>query len=78
VEAFHHQAWARSTAAQCKAAGVACFVKQMGSCPVETTRPEPGRIFTRPFLGLTDRAGAYPSEWPEDLRIREYPNEVTK
>lgn len=25
------------------------------------------------FEGLRDRAGADPAEWPEDLRVREFP-----
>jgi protein gp37 len=52
-------AWARSIRDQCKSAGVPCFVKQLGENPVG--------------LGL---AGAWPigwTEWPEDLRIREFP-----
>lgn len=61
-------AWARSTIAQCKAAGVPCFVKQLGSLPCNSGRldwPEYGR--------LKDRAGADPAEWPEDLRVQQFP-----
>lgn len=32
-----HLEWARSLVRQCQAAGVACFVKQMGACPTFTT-----------------------------------------
>ena len=53
--------WAYSTIAQCKDAGVPVFIKQLGSNG-------------RPYAGLLkDRAGANPSEWPEDLRVREFP-----
>ena len=63
-------AWARSTVAQCKAAGTKCFVKQLGRFPVEYFAdrvPAPMR--------LNDKAGADPSEWPEDLRVQEFPAE---
>lgn len=75
--------WARSLVAQCRAAGVACFVKQMGSRPVE----EPGNgplTFSKPaeyhpdgfgryFLKLIDDKGGDLNEWPDDLRVRELP-----
>lgn len=49
-------AWARSIVKQCRDAGVAPFVKQLGK-----------------LAGLKDKAGADPSEWPEDLRAQEFP-----
>lgn len=55
--------WARDIVRQCKEAGVPVFVKQLGSDPVNS-------IFG---LVLHDRAGADPSEWPADLRVREFP-----
>ena len=57
-------AWARSTVAQCKAAGVPVFVKQLGSNPIGI----PATAY------LCDRAGADPAEWPADLQIQEFPN----
>lgn len=69
-------AWIRSIVQQCKAAGVACFVKQLGSTPV-SSRPadfENGDTITgEADLILRDRKGGDPSEWPEDLRVREFP-----
>ncbi|MGJ8641831.1 MAG: DUF5131 family protein [Luteolibacter sp.] len=56
-------AWARSLRDQCHASGVAFFVKQLGSNPVEA-----GDRFQ-----LNDGHGGDWSEWPEDLRIREMP-----
>jgi len=55
-------AWARSLRDQCAAAGVAYFQKQVGSMPF-------------PYLAtrLKDRAGADPAEWPEDLRVQQFP-----
>lgn len=62
-------AWARSLVGQCKAASVACFVKQIGARPFDSCNP-----FDEPSdLKLRDRAGADPAEWPEDLRVREFP-----
>lgn len=75
-------AWARSTIAQCRAAGVACFVKQMGARPrvAEASRLAAlwaampgGRVDDCGGIHLRDRAGADPAEWPEDLRVREWP-----
>lgn len=66
-------AWARKVVAQCKAAGVACFVKQLGAHPQEEiTVPRDGHKWNRP-LPLLDRKGGKLSEWPEDLRVREFP-----
>lgn len=69
-------AWARSIVGQCQAAGVACFVKQLGSNPVETN-PALGGMIGRtayPLDRLRDRKGGTPDEWPEDLRVREMPS----
>jgi len=62
--------WARSTIRQCKAAGVAVFVKQLGAHAL------PERLYgtvMRNRLPLTDRAGADAAEWYEDLRVQEFP-----
>lgn len=55
--------WARDTIAQCRAAGVACFVKQIGS-----NAEDDGD------WSYKDRAGADPNEWPAELRVHEFPN----
>jgi len=71
-------AWARSVAEQCRTAGVACFVKQLGARPEgisdgisyrgsETKKPDGF------YRYLNDRKGGDWSEWPEDLRVREFP-----
>lgn len=90
--------WARNTVAQCKSAGVACFVKQLGANPEESIsatlegyeirltfsaaklheldRKEAaleGHKWMR-RIPLNDRKGGDMSEWPEDLRVREFPN----
>ena len=75
-------AWARSVIAQCKAAGVLCFVKQLGAnvrCadtagfPDGTTCSEPDGYGYGWRIHLRDRKGGDPSEWPHDTRVREYP-----
>lgn len=71
--------WARSTIAQCKAAGVPVFVKQIGSHVHgngsnwwHTPRHEDtGCGYFRVYP--KDRAGADPAEWPEDIRVQEFP-----
>ena len=52
--------WPKKLIAWGESARVPIFVKQLGSHQAR-------------MLGLKDRAGADPSEWPEDLRIREFP-----
>jgi len=71
-------AWARDIVRQCREAHTACFVKQMGAQPVETTPESTLPTGMRVLAGthrwaFRDRAGADPSEWPEDLRVREFP-----
>lgn len=58
-------AWARSIVAQCREAGLPVFVKQIGDNPILS----PGPI-TWPS---TVRAGTDPAEWPEDLRVQQFP-----
>jgi protein gp37 len=93
-------AWARSIVQQCKTAGVACFVKQLGAhvrgnltgCLVDQFEMPSGEwrqlpvIVTpgaeawvketrREAIGgcLFDKKGGDPSQWPADLRVREFP-----
>jgi len=62
-----HIQWAESIVAQCAAAGVPCFVKQLGSG---------NKSWHDGFSGhrITGKGGN-PAEWPENLRVREYPVE---
>lgn len=55
--------WARSLKEQCNETGVAFFVKQLGANPVEDGFP----------IELRDSHGGDWNEWPEDLRVREFP-----
>jgi protein gp37 len=81
--------WARSIVRQCKAAGVPVFVKQMGARIelANDKASEWGR--GGDVLGweaeiphyqgeleiarLEDSKGGDPAEWPEDMRVREFP-----
>lgn len=57
--------WAKNIVSQCRDAGVPVLMKQLGARPTNR-EGEPHRI--------SDRKGEITSEWPEELRIREYPN----
>lgn len=65
-------AWARSLVKQCRAAGTAVFVKQMGSHPVGVQFDGEGFDGVH-VVTLRDRKGGDPLEWPEELRVREFP-----
>jgi protein gp37 len=90
-------AWARSAVEQCKAAGVACFVKQLGARPIDSARMDavprrddqiirgeatPAQLDHLAFLietatvRLRDRKGGEMSEWPAELRVRQFPEAV--
>ena len=80
-------AWIRSIVAQCKAAGVPCFVKQLGARPTCGDCGDTGiddddlcpkcawfeRDARSGRITLGDRKGGNWDEWPEDLRVREWP-----
>jgi protein gp37 len=57
--------WARFTIGQCDVVGTPVFVKQLGAYAVDGDTGFPFKT--------TDPAGADPAEWPERLRIREFP-----
>jgi len=57
-------AWARELRDFCRESGVAYFLKQLGTNPVVDGVP----------LKIGDRHGGEWHEWPEDLRVREFPN----
>jgi protein gp37 len=81
--------WVRDIVRQCRAAGVSVFVKQIGSHPhaIISGRDTCGAHFGSAFkchrgdwmrsLNLRDRKGGDPAEWPEDLRVREYPRDLS-
>lgn len=64
--------WIRDGVRQCRSAGVTPFVKQLGAKPVQTVANQ-FHVSPKP-IELKDKKGGDWSEWPEDLRVREFPN----
>lgn len=72
--------WIRSIVQQCKSTSPV-FVKQLGAWAYEhypSHLPAPLKVHQNgiksyPFLNLTDKKGGNIEEFPEDLRIREFP-----
>lgn len=58
-------AWAEEILEHCRKNGVACFIKQLGRVPVQN-----GVV-----LKLHDPHGGDWDEWPEHLRVREFPRQ---
>ena len=72
--------WIGDVVMQCQAAGVPCFVKQFGASviahPNNDAWPVPSTWETRDgttyFIPKHPKGGD-PAEWPEDLRVRQFP-----
>lgn len=68
--------WIRSLVWQCQSAQVPVFVKQLGSRPIalDTELWERG-TYVPMYVPVKVRHshGGDPAEWPEDLRVREFP-----
>jgi protein gp37 len=56
----------------CKLAGVAVFVKQLGADPISRGKNDGDLIWK-----MKNKKGGDMDEWPEDLRVREYPRANT-
>lgn len=66
-------AWVRSIVQQCKGAKVPVFVKQLGAKPTFNAiadRPPGDGVYCRM---MRHSKGGDPAEWPEDLRVRQFP-----
>lgn len=63
--------WARSIIEQCRAAGVPVFMKQIGAVPFER-----GEFDVHSRMLVKSRKGNNPAQWPEDLRVRQWPGEA--
>ena len=57
---------------ECRKAEMACFIKQWGSYPCNGQPPNLHQ------LGLSDPKGGDPLEWPEQIRVREFPEPVRR
>jgi protein gp37 len=62
--------WITAIVADCDLNSVACFVKQLGALAVDC---ELDVAIGGPRLPLRNRHGGDPAEWPEELRVREFP-----
>jgi protein gp37 len=80
-------AWLRALVTQGQEAGAAVFVKQLGSLPVEgldvtgnfRTDPKTGNRqieMTGRLVPLRHKKGGDMHEWPEDLRVQDFPKET--
>jgi protein gp37 len=82
--------WIRSIVKQCQAAGVACFVKQLGAVihatdgidPLDQFPGSPRSLRQGPTIDtaeirLKSAKGGDPAEWPEDVRVREFPRRTS-
>ena len=72
--------WLRNIVGTCRLHDVRCFVKQLGAEPVEMKqlpRRHTNFAYSNPptpvVLDLMDKKGGDMAEWPEDLRVREFP-----
>ncbi len=65
--------WIRSVARQCKAAGVPCFVKQLGANIIMEGPFGEDRELHEIQISTKHPKGGDIDEWPEDLRVREFP-----
>jgi len=69
--------WARDAIEQCRAAGVACFVKQLGAAPALGLELGAGRLMEDAdpprLIRLRDPKGGDMTEWEPGLRVREFP-----
>lgn len=76
-----HVDWIASIVEECREGNVPCFVKQLGSRPFvggEAWRDGFDPLEDGELLRLADRKGGNIDEWPEALRVREFPLEVAK
>lgn len=73
--------WIRSIVKQCNTASLPVFVKQLGGFPVDIDDEDPRYMRKRPDVyriqSVKDSKGGNPEEWPADLRVREFPAEVS-
>jgi len=68
-----HLDWLRSIISQAKTANVSVFVKQLGSNPIDNSGYIIDVASNNFSLKLKDRKGGDISEFPEELKIRQFP-----
>lgn len=60
--------WIRAIGNQCRIYNMPVFVKQLGAFSIEEQGSQRKRIL------FDDKKGGNPAEWPEDLRVQEWPD----
>jgi protein gp37 len=66
--------WARTYVEHCRAAGCALFVKQMGAKPFVSLRDANNPGYRGAMeIRYNDSKGGNMSEWPPEIRVREFP-----
>lgn len=65
--------WLHSFVRQFERAGRACFIKQLGRRPVDSRHMHAAGAGGPVRLKLVDRKGGDMDEWPEALRVRQFP-----
>ena len=69
-------AWIRTVVRDCRESSVPVFVKQLGAKVVTDHRTRPSTDDWVSLSILRDRKGGDHAEWPEDLRVREFPRSL--
>jgi protein gp37 len=68
-----HIDWVRSLVEQCQFADIPVFVKQLGSNPVDSSPYIDGVVANNYRFSTSDSKGSDLCDFPEDLRIRQFP-----
>lgn len=74
-------AWIKAIVEQCQQENVPVFVKQFGSHVIESADPGDDTPFDPDAtvrIRLKDNKGGNPEEWPEHLRVRQFPGDIEK
>lgn len=69
-----NERWVRRIVEQCRELGVPCFFKQFGSRPIRGGS-HADKTDLMEAIVLRDKKGGDPAEWPEDLRVQQFPKE---
>lgn len=65
--------WLHQIVADCRAAGVAVFVKQLGRVVLVGETATVGTASATQAMRFADPKGGNPVEWPAELRVQQFP-----
>lgn len=68
-----HTGWAMDLRDQCQAAGIPFFMKQLGAKAFMSMKDEESGVVIPERIETVHPKGGDPMEWPDDLRVREFP-----